>query len=81
MLTVFNRKEVYTTQNMKKQAEIRDSLASAGIHYTYKVRTRGGNYGRVRTPFIGSGDRGECIYIFYVHKKDYEWACGLLRRY
>ena len=37
MLTLFNRREVYVTQNMQKQAEVRDTLALAGINYTFKV--------------------------------------------
>lgn len=27
MLTLFNRREVYVTQNMQKQAEVRDTLS------------------------------------------------------
>lgn len=31
MLTLFNRREVYVTQNMQKQAEVRDTLAWQGL--------------------------------------------------
>ena len=86
MLTIFNRREVYTTQNMKKQAEVRDALATAGIHYTFKVSGGGGKPGGSLRG-IGMGPmamslmaREGCTYTFYVHKKDYEWAAEQLSR-
>ena len=45
MLTLFNRREVYVTQNMQKQAEVRDTLALAGINYTFKVSSGAGKPG------------------------------------
>lgn len=82
MLSVFNRREVYVTQNMKKQAEVRDTLAAAGINYTFKVCSRGGPLGCFGMNPLATSllAREECSYTFYVHKKDYEWALSLLQR-
>lgn len=82
MLSIFNRREVYVTQNMKKQAEVRDALATAGINYTFKVSNRGGPFGGLGMRPLAAGllAREECSYTFYVHKKDYEWAQSLLQR-
>ena len=86
MLTLFNRREVYVTQNMQKQAEVRDTLALAGINYTFKVSSGAGKPGGSLRG-IGMGPaamalmaRDESSYTFYVHKKDYEWAMEQLRR-
>ena len=86
MLTLFNRREVYVTQNMQKQAEVRDTLALAGINYTFKVSSGTGKPGGSLRG-IGMGPaamalmaRDECSYTFYVHKKDYECAMEQLRR-
>lgn len=82
MLSIFNRREVYVTQNMKKQAEVREALAAAGINYTFKVCSRGGPLGGLGMRPLTTSllARGECSYTFYVHKKDYEWARSLLQR-
>lgn len=82
MLSIFNRREVYVTQNMKKQAEVRDALAAAGINYTFKVSGRGGPLGGLGMRPLAAGllAREACSYTFYVHKKDYEWAHSLLQR-
>ena len=37
MITVFNRKELLITFNMKRQYEVRDILAANNIDYTIKV--------------------------------------------
>lgn len=40
MITVFTRKELLVTSDMKRQANVRDILASNGIDYTVKVTNR-----------------------------------------
>ncbi len=54
MITVFNRKELIITMEMKRQAEMRDILSQNGIAYTVKTtnlqaaentRGRGGSFG------------------------------------
>lgn len=37
MITVFNRKELIITMEMKRQAEVRDILSQNGVDYTVKT--------------------------------------------
>lgn len=40
MITIFNRKELLSTFNLQKQAELRQLLAQNGIEYRVKVTNR-----------------------------------------
>lgn len=86
MITIFNRKEIFTSFSMESQAEIRNLLDNNGIKYYVKVVNR-----RSASPF-GSGTRsitgsfGENFsytyeYIIYVRKKDYALADKCIHGY
>ena len=77
MITIFNRKQVCLTHNMKQQGDVRRTLADVGI--AYKVVTnpisslrsrRGGTIGP-QAAFLYQ-------YKIYVHKRDYEKAMHVL---
>ena len=78
MITIFNRKEVCITYDMKKQAEIREILNTKGIKYTFKVTDRCGS--SLRAGAWGTRMNERCEYKIYVHKDDYEEALHLIRK-
>lgn len=80
MITLFNRKEVFTTFLMEKQAKVRRTLSQAGIRYTWRVHSRGSHVvdGHAAVSFGRVGNNPQ--YVFYVHKKDYEKAAFVLRQ-
>lgn len=83
MITLFNRREIASTFDMRRQAEIRDLLTQNGVRYSLKVVNR-----RSASPFsAGSRSRTgtteeklsvEYEYVFYVHKTDEEKALSLI---
>lgn len=80
MITIFNRKEVCLTFDMKRQAEIRNILQGAGIDYSVKVINRTvGAVTRVYTGSFGTDSSIEYEYHIFVHKDDYEKALQLIR--
>ena len=84
MITVFNRREVYTTFDMKKFNEIRTCLEQAGIEYTYRTVSQNGSAGiapnnRSRMGSIGVNLQKDLEYLVYVKKSDYEKALQVLK--
>ena len=83
MITIFNRKELLVTFDMKRQSDIRDTLAANGIEYTIKVTNRQSaaviGSGRARTGSFGMNTDLSYEYKIYVHKKDYDHAMSLIR--
>jgi hypothetical protein len=77
MITMFNRKEVCVTYDMKFQAEVRNILNANGIKYTFKVTDRCGS-NPTRSAWGMKMDE-RCEYKIYVYKDDYEEAMYLLR--
>ena len=83
MITIFNRKELLVTFDMKSQGEIRDVLSANGIKYTVKVTNRqtaaiiGSN--RARVGSFGINPDLSYEYKIYVHKKDYDNAVRLIK--
>lgn len=85
MITIFNRKEVCITYDMKRQAEVREILQRENIDYRIKVINRKTQI----SPFSIAGTRAytgshgnrmmEYEYHIFVHKDDYERALYLLR--
>lgn len=83
MITIFNRKELLITLDMKKQSEIREILSANNIEYVVKTtnlqsatvvgsqRAYTGNYG------INQDYSYE--YKIYVRKGDYDRASSLIR--
>ena len=82
MITVFNRKELLCTFDMKKQAEVRDILWKFDISYEVRVSDRADFFVGGRMTEGGYGDRPEhqTEYIIYVKKEDYERAMFLMHR-
>lgn len=84
MITIFNRKEICLTYDIKRQSEVRDILQGAGIDYrirtinrTNTVAVRAGT--RAYTGTIGRDQMRDYEYHIYVHKDDYEEAMFLIR--
>ena len=83
MITIFNRKELLITYDMKKQSEVRTILCDHNIEYIVKVKNllspslmRGGARGHVGT--LGVDATKSYEYKIYVKKTDYEKAIGLM---
>lgn len=83
MLTIFNRKELTITYDMKRQADVRALLLQHGIGYDVHVTNR-----RSPSPLsLGSrgilGTFGESLqleyeYRIYVHRSDYDRAFAII---
>lgn len=83
MLTIFNRRELTITYNMKRQSEIRDLLAQNGVEYSVKAIGR-----KSASPFAAGararmGTMGENLqaaneYVIYVNKSDYSRASAIM---
>lgn len=85
MITIFNRKELLCTFDMKKQATTREILAQNGIDYSIKTINRKSaalalRDERMRTGTLGEKLEYEYEYIIYVKKEDYEKACFVMRQ-
>lgn len=83
MITVFNRKELFITMEMNRQAEIRDILSQNGIDYIVKTTNPEtspilGNR-RAHTGSFGINPNYSYEYKIYVHKKDFEKAASLIK--
>ena len=73
MLTIFNRKELITTMDMQRQANIRSVLSANGIAYTVRTENLQGSSA------FGGDPNYSYEYHIYVHKNDYENALRLIR--
>ena len=83
MITIFNRKELLITYDMKKQSEVRTTLQNHNIKYDVKVKNllSPSIFSRSGRTYIGS--RGVDLtksyeYKIYVKKSDYKKAMILL---
>lgn len=83
MITIFNRKELLITYDMKKQSEVRTTLQNHNIKYDVKINNllSPSIFSRSGRTYIGS--RGVDLtksyeYKIYVKKSDYEEAVVLL---
>lgn len=83
MLTIFNRKELLITMDMKRQADVRELLSKNGIHYSITTinlqSPTASAYGRGHTGSFGISPEHSYEYKIYVHKKDYDRAKYLIR--
>lgn len=84
MITIFNRRLLITTMDMKRQSDMRYKLESANIDYI--VRTKNlqsselfGPGNRDRYGSIGINQNYSYEYKIYVHKNDYEKALQSIR--
>jgi len=83
MITLFNRKELLLTNDMKKQNEIRLLLQANGIDYRVKTVSRNNPSPFAAGPRARMGSFGENLaaayeYKIYVNKADYERAAALM---
>lgn len=84
MITIFNRKELISTFDMKKQSEVRELLAQKNIDYTIKTINRKSPSpidagSRARTGTLGENLDCEYEYIIFVKKDDFEAARNIIR--
>ena len=81
MITVFNRKELLCTFDMKRQAEVRDILWKFDISYEVRVSDRADFFVGGRMTSGGSHTpEHQTEYLIYVKKDDYERAMFLVNR-
>ncbi len=73
MITVWNRKELFCTFDMKKQAEVRDS-------YEMRVSDRADFFVSGRTTSTDADIDHQTEYLIYVRKEDYDRAMFLVQR-
>lgn len=83
MITIFNRKELFITFDMKEYARIRDILEANKIDYYLKITNpavNGSISGGGRRPVVIPSSTRPIPYEhkIYVHKKDYEYASKLI---
>lgn len=85
MITVFNRKELLVTYDMKRQSEIRTILGNYKIDYDVKVKNflssspmRAGF--RTYTGTLGVDLTKSYEYKIYVKRTDYERAVFLMKQ-
>ncbi len=81
MITFLNRKELFCTFDMQKQAEVRDILWKFDISYEVRVSDRADFFVGGRMTAGGSGTpEHQTEYLIYVKKEDYERAMFLVQR-
>lgn len=83
MITIFTRKELLITADMKRQSAVRDILSVNGIDYTVKTINRQNaavvGSSRARVGSLGINQNFAYEYKIYVHKKDYDKALRVIR--
>ena len=83
MITIFTRKELLVTSDLKRQGDVRELLAANDIAYKVKVTNRQNaailGSSRARTGSFAMNSDLSYEYKIYVHKKDYDNAMRLIR--
>ena len=83
MITIFTRRELLITFDMKRQSDVRDILSANGIKCAVQVTNRQNaailGSSRARTGSFGMNTDLSYEYKIYVHKKDYDNAMRLVR--
>lgn len=67
MITIFNRKQLIITYDITIQAKIRDILSANNVDYT------------INPIMFSVRTYAPAEYKIYVRKKDYEYACFLIK--
>ena len=82
MITVFSRRELLMTYDLRQVNDLRELLRANRIDHSVKVAYPGTSFitseSRARTASFGPNRRQE-RYIVYVRKADWEYAIHLLR--
>ena len=83
MISVFNRKELLITFDMKRQANVCKKLSAKGIDYAVKTTnlqsSAPAGVQRARTGNYGIDQKYSYEYKIYVRKGDYDRASSLIR--
>lgn len=83
MITIFTRKELLITMDIKRQSRVRDILSANGIDYTVKTTNLQNaaiiGSSRSRVGSLGMNQKFAYEYKIYVHKRDYDTALRLIR--
>ena len=83
MITVFTRKELLVTFDLKRQSDVRDILSANGIRYIVKTTNRQNaavlGSSRARGGSFGMNADFAYEYRIYVHKNDYDKAVRFIR--
>lgn len=84
MITIFNRRELFTTYDMAQQAQVRAALDAAGVPYKVRVVDRKNGQAmlagsRARTGSFGENQALAYEYTIYVAKEDLDRAAQALR--
>ena len=83
MITIFNRRELLTTEDLRQINDLREILRANKIDYYVKAAYPRTSFAmsesRARTASFGHNRRQE-RYIVYVRKTDWEYAIHLLRK-
>ena len=83
MITVFNRKELLITFDMKRQADICEILSSKGMDYVVKTTNLQSSaptgVQRARTGNYGIDQKYSYEYKIYVRKEDFDRVSSLIR--
>ena len=67
MVTIFNRKQLIITYDISIQSKIRDILANNNVEYS------------INPIMFTAHTYSPAEYKIYVRKKDYEYACFLIK--
>ncbi len=79
MITIFNRKELLKTCDMKKQRDVRTILRHHKIEYDFKVKNISRPITRAYTGTHGIDLAKTYEHKIYVKKADYERALELIK--
>ncbi len=79
MIVFWNQKEVYNGYSLEKLNDVRSTLAANNIKYKYRTVIRNNFARRGRTGSLGLNLNYSNLYYVYVHKRDYNKACAVLR--
>lgn len=80
MITIFNRKRLFSSFSVKAQASLREALAAHKIPYIVNAVNIAGGFGRADIRAAAGGVGLNLDYAYeYVRKKDYQRAEDLLR--
>ena len=79
MITIFNRKRLFSSFSVKAQASLREALAAHKIPYIVNAVNIAGGFGRAAAGGAGLNLDYAYEYVIYVRKKDYQRAEDLLR--
>lgn len=77
MITIFNRKELLSTNEMQRQAQARQRMADSGIDYHVKVINRAAG-SCARTGTFGEKPEFAYTYIIYVKRTDFSRARAVI---